>query len=93
MQEITASEMYGIAKKFNNEMEALPLHTHSAIVEMVRVGMQHRNLSMQAMDKARADALQERAMRAQEAQIELAREHHQRQDAASLHGMPELVKQ
>jgi hypothetical protein len=47
LQEISSSEMYGISKRINAELEAFPLHCHSAIVEMVRVGMQCRNLAMQ----------------------------------------------
>jgi hypothetical protein len=86
MSEITSNEMYGIAKKFNAEMEALPMHTHSAIVEMVRVGMQHRNLQLQAADKARNEALQERAVRIQEQQVRIAAA------AAVQHG-PVLVPQ
>lgn len=93
MSEITSNEMYGIAKKFNAEMEALPMHTHSAIVEMVRVGMQHRNLQLQAEDRARNEALQERAVRIQEQQVQLAAEENQRRAAVAVKHGPMLVPQ
>lgn len=83
--------MYGIAKKFNQQMEQFPMHTHSAIVEMVRVGMQHRNLQMQREDKERADALHERQMKLAEQQMALAREHQEREAGKNL--KPELVTQ
>lgn len=93
MPEINSNEMYGIAKKFNAEMESLPMYTHSAIVEMVRVGMQHRNLQLQAAEKARNEALQERAVRVQEQQTQLAVEESQRRTAALVQHGPELVTQ
>jgi hypothetical protein len=65
-QELSSSEMYGIAKRINNELEVLPMHTHSAICEMIRVGMQHRNLAMQAAANAENNARQERALAIQE---------------------------
>lgn len=65
-QEISSAEMYGIAKRINNELEAFPMHTHSAICEMVRVGMQHRNLAMQDADRREANERQERTLRIQE---------------------------
>ena len=88
MAEVTSEEMYGIAKKFNKDMEALPMHTHSAIVELIRVGMQHRILAMQKADKDRNDALQERAVEVQEQQIALAREESDRRNAAILAQQP-----
>lgn len=86
MQEPTAAEMYGIAKKFNEQMLDYPMHTHSAIVEMVRVGMQHRNLCEQADDRKRQSAMQERALQIQEQQVELARGEADRRDKARLAG-------
>lgn len=65
-QELTSAELFGIAKKFNSELEQFPMHSHSAIVEMVRVGMQHRNLAMQDADRREANDRQERALKIQE---------------------------
>ncbi len=94
MQEIRSEEMYGIAKKFNQEMEALPMHTHSAIVEMVRVGMQHRNLKMQKEDKDKQDAMNERVVALQEQHMALARDEAERNAAREvLEPGPELVRQ
>jgi hypothetical protein len=67
-QQLSSDEMYGIAKKINRELEQFPMHTHSAIVEMVRVGMQHRNLGMQADVQAKQQEQQERMLKMQEQQ-------------------------
>lgn len=79
LQEITSDEIFGIAKKFNRELDALPMHTHSAICEMVRVGMQHRNLAMQDADRREKADREERVLKIQEYQIE---QHKKTQDAA-----------
>lgn len=87
--------MYGIAKKFNKEMEDLPIYTHSAVVEMIRVGMQHRDLKMQAEDRARKEAFHaeqaeqqrlqnERAIKAQEEYVALEKARQQQTDAERL---------
>lgn len=75
-QELTSDEMFGIAKKFNRELEQFPMHTHSAICEMVRVGMQHRNLAMQDSDRREANDRQERTLKLQEQHMQM------QQDAA-----------
>lgn len=72
MQEVTAEQMYGIAKKFNKEMEDFPLHSHSAIVELVRVGMQHRSLAVQRAEQEAQIARQEQALDLQRQQMEFA---------------------
>jgi hypothetical protein len=73
MKEITPDEMYGIAKKFNHEMDELPIETHSAIVELIRVGRDHRNIQMQRADAERREAeqkaAQERAYEMQQKQL------------------------
>ncbi len=66
MREISPSEMYGVAKKFTLEMMELPIHTHLAIVEMVRVGIQHRNLGEQLEDRKKNEAIQARQPAMQE---------------------------
>lgn len=73
-QEITSDEMYGIAKKFNRELEAFPMHTHSAICEMIRVGMQHRNLAMQAANQQEQKDQQDRVLKFQEHQMKMQQE-------------------
>ena len=88
LQEVDSDTMYGIAKKFNREMEAFPMHTHSAIVELVRVGMQHRSLAMAKADKDKNDELQERAVKTREQEVQLMQAHQARQDAANLAEQP-----
>ena len=83
-QEITSEEMYGIAKRVNRELEVFPMHTHSAICEMIRVGMQHRNLAMQdAVRREQADK-QERALKMQETQMKMAQDAANRTSAAQM---------
>lgn len=84
MKEVSSDEMYGIAKKFNAQMDELPMHTHSAICELIRVGMQHRNLAMQKADKDRADAMNQQALDNQSRQIELMKAEHERRAAENL---------
>lgn len=71
-QELSSDEMYGIAKKFNRELEQLPMHTHSAICELIRVGMQHRNLAMQAAAQAAGIEQQNKALKIREQEVSLA---------------------
>lgn len=77
-QELSSEEMYGISKRINKELEIFPLHTHSAICEMVKVGLQHRQLAGQI---AHQQAKQE-----QENRILAIREHEmqQQQDKAAI---------
>lgn len=70
MQELSPSELYGISKRIDAELEQLPMHTHSAIVEMVRVGMQHRNLAMQAAAQEAQKDQQERALQMQQQMLD-----------------------
>jgi len=69
-QELSSNEIFGIAKKFNAEIEQFPMHTHSAIVEMVRVGMQHRNLSMQAAAQEAQKEMQEKQLAMQQQMLD-----------------------
>lgn len=71
-QELTSAEMYGIAKRINTELEALPLHTHAAIVEMVTVGKAHRNLVLQHASKVAQEDQQERIIKIKEFEMEQA---------------------
>lgn len=59
-------------KKFNRELEQLPMHTHSAICELIRVGMQHRNLAMQAAAQAAGIEQQNKALKIREQEVSLA---------------------
>jgi hypothetical protein len=78
-QEITNDEMYGITKKISRELEALPLHTHHAIVELLKVGKDHRNLAMQFANQQEQKTQQERVLAIQEAQIQMQKEAAQKQ--------------
>jgi hypothetical protein len=69
-QEMSASEMFGIGKRINAELEQFPMHTHSAIVEMVRVGMQHRNLAMQAAAQEAQKEMQEKQLAMQQQMLD-----------------------
>lgn len=91
MAELSSAEMFGIAKKVNQDLEALPLHTHSAIVEMIRVGMQHRQLAMQREDAEKKAAQEEHMIRMRQQQLDLATEEQRRTAAHALR--PELVTQ
>lgn len=86
MEQVTPNEMYGIAKKFNEQLMAYPMHTHSAIVELVRCGMQHRNLQEQADDRDRQRAQQERMLDIQQQQVDIARAEQERRQALELAG-------
>jgi hypothetical protein len=83
-QQLSSDEMYGIAKKINRELEQFPMHTHSAIVEMVRVGMQHRNLGMQADVQAKQQEQQERMLKMQAQLAQLAQMAAQREAASRI---------
>jgi hypothetical protein len=81
-QQITVEEMFGIAKKFALQLKAFPLETESAIVEMVRVSMQHRSLQEQKAHSLAEMALKERHVAMQESQMQMARMAAERQAAA-----------
>jgi hypothetical protein len=72
-QEITSQELYGIAKRINSELEALPLHTHSAVVEMLTIGKDHRNLVLKSAQMNLQNDQQERIIRLKEFEMEQAR--------------------
>lgn len=81
VQQVTVEEMFGIAKKFALQLKAFPLETESAIVEMVRVSMQHRSLQEQKAHGLAEMALKERHVAMQEQQMQLARMAAQRESA------------
>ena len=83
-QQLTPDEMYGIAKKINRDLEQFPMHTHSAMVEMIRVGMQHRNLALQAAEQQHQKEQQERVLKIQEQQAALSRMAAERQAAGRI---------
>lgn len=89
--ELRSEELYGIAKKMNAQLEDLPLHQHSAVVEMVKVGMQARALGEQHAAQQAQREMQERQLAATEAQIKLAQEQAQRQRSEEM--KPHLVEQ
>lgn len=86
-----SEELYGIAKKMNGQLEELPLHQHSAVVEMVKVGMQARALGEQHAAQEAQRAMQERQLAATEAQIKLAEQQAQERQASAI--KPHLVPQ
>jgi hypothetical protein len=95
MQELQPSEMYGIARKFNDQLMAYPVQTHSAIIEMVRIGRDHRNLMEQKAAADAENALRQRAVTVQEQNTKLAQEEMDRRRAAEMRGHvagPELVQ-
>lgn len=54
--------IYGIAKRVSLDLEKLPLHTHAAVVVMVKTMMEHRKIVLEAeMNQKQIDA-QEAAM-------------------------------
>lgn len=87
-QELSADEMYGISKKINRELEVFPLYTHSAIVQMVKVGVEHRNLAMQAANHHEQKAQQERVLAIQEHQIQMQKDAAQKQAVAGMALVP-----
>ena len=70
-QELSSEEIYGIAKKINLQLEPFKLHTHSAIIEMVRVGLQHRQLDCERQNKTKMDDERARALTLQEQHTQL----------------------
>lgn len=82
--ELSSAEMYGTAKKINNDLEQLPLHTHGAMIQLLNIAFEHRKLAMAREEKLRQDALQERQMKFQEEMMQRQREAAQRADAEAL---------
>lgn len=83
-QELSSSELFGIAKRINNELEALPLHTHAAIVQLVTVGRDHRNIAMQHANKVAQEEAQERIIKIKEYEIEQQQKAQAVKDGAAL---------
>jgi hypothetical protein len=83
-QELAPEELYGIAKRIDRELEALPLHTHSAICEMVRCGMQHRQLAMQAAHQQEQKDQQTRQLNLQEQHMKMQQDAQSRAAAAAM---------
>jgi hypothetical protein len=94
-QEVPVEELYGIARRVTLELNKLPIHQHSAVTEMINVGIQVRNISMQRQEKLRQDeeqhelklrqiAMQERQLGSAEEQTRLAKAAEERQAAQEL---------
>ena len=71
--ELRTEDLFGTAKKWTLEMEALPLEQHGALVNHLQIGYQTRNLKLQREEHlaqvARAEKqqeLQERGLRMHE---------------------------
>ncbi len=71
-QEISSEEMFGISKRINKELEVLPLHTHLAIIQMVKVGSEHRNKAMEFAHMTQQNDQQERIIRLKEYEMQQA---------------------
>lgn len=80
-QRPTVEEMFGIAKKFALQLKDFPLETESAIVEMVRVSMQHRSLQEQKAHNLAEMALKERHIEMQQKQFDLQRMAYERESS------------
>jgi ribonuclease HI len=81
VQQISVEEMFGIAKKFALQLKGFPMETESAIVEMIRVSMQHRNLQMQREQQESEMTLKAQHVKNQENMVELQRMAQQRESA------------
>jgi hypothetical protein len=55
-------EVYGQAKRINLELEKHPLHTHAAIINMLRTMVDHRNVELQNQAQLEQIKAQEAAM-------------------------------
>jgi len=86
----SSDELYGIAKRINRELDGLQIHSHGAIVEMVKVGFEHRNMGLKKAFQDQQVAQQERALKMQEQQMALAKEAAAKRDAKAL--QPHLVE-
>lgn len=83
-QELSSDEMYGIGKRINRELEAFPLHTHGAIMQMVTVGFQHRNEVMKHAHMQQQQDAQERILRIKEHEMDMQRQANEQNAAAAL---------
>lgn len=94
--EVKGDELFGIAKKMNRELEELPLHTHSAIVEALRLSMQHRQIAMQRAEHEAQIERQNKQIEIQQNQLKLAQAADERAARAELKAAeagPQLVTQ
>lgn len=81
---MTSAEMFGTAKKINNDLEQLPLHTHGAVVSMLTTAFQHRQVGMQREDAMQKQREQQRMLDLQERQMALAEERQRSADARAV---------
>jgi hypothetical protein len=82
--EVKGDELFGIAKKFNRELEELPLHTHSAIVEALRISVQHRQIAMQRAEHEAEMERRNQQIELQKKQVDLAMRAEERAAAAEV---------
>ncbi len=92
---LSSAELFGMSKRINNELEELPIQTHSALLQMLNVGLQHRNLCEQRKEKLRQDAMQQQALDNQSKAIQLEQDRrNQAADEAAVQAIkPHLVTQ
>lgn len=85
---LNSAEMFGTAKKINNDLEQLPLHTHGALVNLLTTAFQHRQVGMQREDALQKQRQQEQMLALQERQMALAEKRQQEADARCVLEMP-----
>lgn len=91
---LTSAELFGMSKRINNELEELPIQTHSALLQLLNVALQHRNLCEQRKEKLAQDARQQQALDNQSAMVKMQQQQMERQEqekAAEI--KPHLVTQ
>jgi hypothetical protein len=75
---IPTEQVFGIAKKYTLEMEKHPLQTHAAIVGILRMMVDHRQVTLQ--NEAQAEEVKAREKAMEDARAAHARAAAQRED-------------
>lgn len=70
-----SSVIFGIAKKWTAELEAMPIQSQGTIISMLNAAMQHRKLNLE-------QRAHEEQVKAQARQIEMMEAHQKRQQDA-----------
>ena len=91
MQEMRTEELFGIAKKWSLELEQLPLHQHSAAVELLKTAMQSRAIGLQRAEHEAQMELQRQAVENQRQLLELNEAAARREASENLTGAPAVA--
>ncbi len=83
-QPLTSDELSGISKKYTRELDALPLHSHGAVLKMMQVAYEHRNITMQREEALRQQRLQEMHIENQRREIEFRQKQWEAEQAEKL---------